>query len=141
MKNIDYETELQKIYDFEIEISSIADCRRIIDEISEQEAVLTQIKIDVNRDIRSVESQYVKKRTYIRNKYASDKSSGFLDSLRDSFSSNQDKEMEKLEDKRNENLEYFYEIKFTAENLLIQTEDIKENVEKLMNQMLRNHQK
>lgn len=138
MTAIDYHTELQKIYDFEMEVSSIADCRRVMAVINEQENILTQIKEDVKKDIRSVESEYIKNRTYIRKKYDSNKS-GILNSLKGPFAKNRVKEMKKLENERDESLEYYYEIKFTAENLLIQTVEIKENLQKLMKEMLGNY--
>lgn len=137
MIDIDYKHELQKIYDFEIEVSSIADCRRVMSVINEQEDMLILIEENVKKDIRSVESQYITNRTSIRKKYDSNKS-GILNSLKGPFANNRVKEMKKLENIRDESLEYYYEIKFTAENLLIQTREIKENLQTLMKEMLGN---
>jgi hypothetical protein len=138
MSELDYLKELDKIYDFEIEINSLGDCRRIMATLNEQEDVLKKINRSVKYDIRMVESRYLKKRAYIRDKY-SDKQAGLLDSLGGPFSSSRVKDMKKLEDERNNSLEFFYEIKFTAENLLKQTEEIRDNVQQIMKELLGNY--
>ncbi|MDD1774481.1 MAG: hypothetical protein LUQ24_03000 [Methanobacterium sp.] len=138
MTELDYLTELDKIYEFEIEINSLGDCRRVMATLNEQEDILKKIKRSVKYDIRLVESSYLKKRAYIRDKYT-DKQVGLLDSLGGPFSSSRVKEMKKLDNDRNNNLEFFYEIKFTTENLLIQTEELRDNVQQIMRELLGNY--
>lgn len=138
MKDIDYEEELEKFYDFEMEIKSIADCRMAIAELNEQEDLLKKIKMKIKMDIKNIKSSYLNERANIRDKYDPNKTLSLMDSLKSPFGSNRYKDMKKLENKRSKDLEYFNELQIIAENLLEQTQDIREEVQKLMKEMLGN---
>lgn len=138
MKDIDYGAELEKFYDFEMEITSIADCRMAIAELNEQEDLLKKIKMKIKMDINNVKSSYLNERANIRDKYDPNKTPSLMDSLKSPFGSNRHKDMKKLENKRSKNLEYFNEFQIIAENLLEQTQEIREEVQKLMKEMLGN---
>jgi len=138
MKEQDYNTELEKIHDFEIEITSIADCRRLMAELNEQEDILKKIKKNVKIDIRNVKSTYLNDRANIRQKYDSNKTPSLMESLKGPFGPNRYKEMKKLDTKRSETLDYLNEVQVIAENLLDQTEDIKKNVQEIIREMLGN---
>ena len=137
MKASDYEIVIEQIIDFDMDVSSLADCRRAMAELNEREAVLTQIKDGVKRDIRNVESDYLKRRTLIRNKYA--KGSGMLNSFKGPFAQTRVKEMKKLEEERKKSIEKYYDIKYMVDDLLVQIEEIQDNVKRMMKEMLGNY--
>ena len=138
MKEIDYTTELEKIYDFEIEITSIADCRKVMAELNEQEDLLNKIERMVKVDIKNIKSSYLNERANIRVKYDSNKTPSLMESLKGPFGSNRYKEMKKLETKRFESLDYLNEVQLITENLLEQTQEIKRDVQKIIKEMLGN---
>ena len=138
MKPDDYEKELDKITDFDLEIVSIADCRRAMSQLNERQDILNKLISSVKKDIKSVESRYLKKRALIREKYNSRGSSGIIDSLKGPFAQTRVKEMKKLENERIKNLESYYEIKIVSEDLLVQIEDVQDQVKTMMKEMLGN---
>lgn len=139
MKDIDYTAELDKIYDFEIEINNIADCRKVMAELNEQEDTLKKIKRKVKIDINQVNSNYLNKRANIREKYESNRTPSLKESLKGPFGSNRVKEMKKLEAKRTETLDYLNEVQVIAENLIKQTQEIKKDVQEIIREMLGNY--
>lgn len=139
MKDIDYTAELEKIYDFEIEINNIADCRKVMAELNEQEDTLKKIKRKVKIDINQVNSNYLNKRANIREKYESNRTPSLKESLKGPFGSNRVKEMKKLEAKRTETLDYLNEVQVIAENLIKQTQEIKKDVQEIIREMLGNY--
>ncbi|MCE5214977.1 MAG: hypothetical protein LLF83_09705 [Methanobacterium sp.] len=138
MKSTDYDKELDKITDFDLEIISIADCRRAMSELNERQDILNKLISSVKKDIKSVESGYLKKRALIREKYNSKGSSGLLNSLKGPFAATRVKEMKKLESERIKSLESYYEIKYVSEDLLVQIEDMQDSVKTMMREMLGN---
>lgn len=139
MKDIDYTAELDKIYDFEVEINNIADCRKVMAELNEQEDTLKKIKRKVKIDINQVNSNYLNKRANIREKYESNRTPSLKESLKGPFGSNRVKEMKKLELKRTETLDYLNEVQVIAENLIKQTQEIKKDVQEIIREMLGNY--
>jgi len=138
MKDIDYRAELEKLYDYEIEITSIADCRKVMAELNEQEDLLRKIRSNVKLDIRNVKSNYLNERANIRVKYDSDKTPGLMDSLKGPFGSNRIKDIKKLENERLKNLDYLNEVLVIAENLLEQTQEIENDLQKMIKEKLGN---
>ena len=139
MKDIDYTAELDKIYDFEVEINSIADCRKVMAELNEQEDMLKKIKMKVKLDINQVNSSYLNERANIRERYDSNSTPSLKESLKGPFGSNRFKEMKKLEAQRTETLDYLNEVQVIAENLLEQTQEIKKDVQEIIREMLGNY--
>lgn len=136
MKASDYEIVIDQIIDFDMEVSSLADCRRAMADLNEREEVLTQIRDGIKKDMRNVESDYLKRRTLIRNKYS--KGSGMLNSFKGPFAQTRVKEMKKLENERKKSIEKYYEIKYVVDDLLVQIEEIQDNVKSMMKEMLGN---
>ena len=138
MKSIDYTAELDKIYDFEVEINSIADCRKVMAELNEQEDMLKKIKMKIKIDITQVNSNYLNERANIREKYDSNRTPSLKESLKGPFGSNRFKDMKKLEAKRTDSLDYLNEVQVITENLLEQTQEIKEDVQEIIREILGN---
>jgi hypothetical protein len=138
MKPIDYEKELDKIINFDLEINSLADCRRAMSELNERHDILKKIVNLVKKDIKSVEIRYLEKRVLIRKKYDSKGSSNLLNSIKGPFAATRVKEMKKLEKNRIKSLESYHEIKYVSEDLLEQIEDMQDSVKKMMREMLVN---
>jgi hypothetical protein len=139
MKTTDYEKELERIIDLDIEISSIADCRKAMSELNEREDILIKIRAGLKKDIRSVESRYLKKRAFIREKYDSKGSTGIIDSLKGPFAATRIKEMKKLEKERTNTIESYHNISYRVEDLLLQVGEIQDSVKTMMKEMLGNY--
>jgi hypothetical protein len=139
MKTTDYERELERIIDFDIEISSIADCRRAMAELNEKEDLLTKIRDGLKKDIKSVESGYLKKRALIREKYESKDSVSIINSIKGPFATNRVKEMKKLEKERKKSIESYHDVGYQVEDLLIQVKEIQDSVKTMMKEMLGNY--
>ena len=108
-------------------------------ELNESEDILMQIKEGVRKDMRSVESEYLRRRALIRSKYAPDGSSGFINSLKGPFGKTRVKELKDLENERKNSIESYHEIRYMVEDLLVQIDEIKNSVKNMMREMLGNY--
>ncbi len=72
----DYHKLIAEIIDIDTEISSIADSRRLLVEINERESILIKLKESVVRDIRTAESNYIKRKAFLREKYSMNQKTG-----------------------------------------------------------------
>ncbi len=103
----DYHKLLTEIVDINIEISSIADSRRLIVELNERESILIKLKENVVKDIRIAESNFLKEKAAIRNKYSINQKSGITGMIRGSSKSKLIKELKQLDSKSKTNIEGF----------------------------------
>lgn len=135
MKAHDYEKEIQKIIDINMEVSSLADCRRTMAELSERETILVQIKNSIKHEMRKVEKDYLKNRALVRDKYSND---SFLNSLKGTFGKTRAKELKELDQIRNEKIESYDEIEYMVDDLLMQIHEIQDSLKIKMKEMLGN---
>ncbi len=70
MINEDYHKLLIEIININIEVTSIADSRRLITELNERESILLKLKENILTDIRRAESNFLKDKAAIRKKYS-----------------------------------------------------------------------
>jgi tRNA U34 5-carboxymethylaminomethyl modifying GTPase MnmE/TrmE len=106
----EYPKLLAEIIDIDTEISSIADSRRLLVEINEREAVLIKLKEGIVRDIRTSESDYIKRKAFLRKKYDMNQKNGITNVIRGSSKSKLIKELKKLESKSNKNIDDLKEL-------------------------------
>ncbi len=135
MKAHDYEKEIQKIIDINMEVSSLADCRRTMAELNERETILVQIKNSIKHEMRKVEKDYLKNRALVRDKYSND---SFLNSLKGTFGKTRAKELKELDQIRNEKIESYDEIEYMVDDLLVQIHEIQDSLKIKMKEMLGN---
>ncbi len=126
----EYHKLLAEIIDIDTEISSIADSRRLLVEINEREAVLIKLKEGIVRDILTSESDYIKRKAFLRKKYDMNQKNGITHVIRGSSKSKLIKELKKLESKSNKNIDDLKEIKYIIYDLLIQFNSMKEPLNK-----------
>ena len=126
----DYHKLLAEIIDIDTEISSIADSRRLLIEINEREAILIKLKEGIVRDIRTSESDYIKRKALLRKKYDMNQKNSITHVIRGSSKSKLIKELKKLESKSNKNIDDLKEVKYIIGDLLIQFNSMKEPLNK-----------
>ncbi len=128
----DYHKLIVEIMDINTEISSIADSRRLIVEINEREAILLKLKQSIVKDIRSAESNFLKDKTNLRDKYSMNQKTGITRIIRGSPKTKLIKELKILETRSKNNIEDLKEIKYIIDDLLIQFNALKGPVNKSM---------
>jgi len=128
----DYQKLIDEIVDIDTEISSIADSRRLLIELNEREAILLKLKESIIKDIRFAESNFLKDKTNIRNKYSMNQKKGITGMLRGSQKTKLIKELKILEHRSKKNIEGLKEIRYIIDDLLIQFNALKGPVNKSM---------
>jgi hypothetical protein len=128
----DYYKIINEVVEIDTEVSSIADSRRLLVEINEKEAVLLKLKKNIVRDLRTAESDYIKAKAFIRDKYSMDQNTGITKILKGSPKSKRIKELKRLEVESNKNINGLKELKILIDELLIQFDDIKIPVSRSM---------
>ncbi len=93
----EYHKLLTEIVDINVEISSIADSRRLILELNEKESILIKLRENVVNDIRIAESNFLKEKAAIRDKYSINQKSGITGLIRGSSKSKLIKELKQLD--------------------------------------------
>jgi hypothetical protein len=126
----DYHKLIDEIVDIDTEVSSIADSRRLLVELSEREAILIKLKESIVKDIRLAESNFLKDKASLRNKYSMDQKTGITGRLRGSPKSKLIKELKRLESRSNKNIEGLKEIRYLINDLLLQFNAMKGPVNK-----------
>ena len=76
------------------------------------------------------ESDYIKRKAFLREKYDMNQKNGITNIIRGSSKSKLIKELKKLESKSNKNIEDLKEIKYIIDDLLIQFNSMKEPLNK-----------
>jgi hypothetical protein len=126
----EYHKLLAEIIDIDTEISSIADSRRLLVEINDREAILIKLKEAIVRDIRTSESDYIKRKAFLRKKYDMNQKNGITHVIMGSSKSKLIKELKKLESKSNKNIDDLKEIRYIIDDLLIQFNSMKDPLNK-----------
>lgn len=121
----DYHKLIEEIVDINTEVSSIADSRRLLVELSERESILIKLNESILKDIRSAESNFLKNKASLRNKYSMDQKTGITGMIRGSPKSKLIKELKRLESRSNENIEGLKEIRYLINDLLLQFNEMK----------------
>jgi type III secretory pathway component EscV len=126
----DYHKLIEEIVDIDTEVSSIADSRRLLVELSEREAILIKLKESIVKDIRSAESNFLREKAYLRNKYSMNQKTGITGMIRGSPKSKLIKELKRLESRSNDNIEGLKEIRYLINDLILQFSEMKGPVNK-----------
>lgn len=120
----DYHDILVEIADIDIEVSSIADSRRLLADLNEKEEVLMQLKKSVIGDMRSIESDHLKKKRMIMDKYPQE-NSGIIGVFRGSNKSRRIKALKRQDTDNQGEIESYSEIKYMIDDLMGQLDNIK----------------
>jgi hypothetical protein len=134
----DYHKLIAEIVDIDTEISSIADSRRLLIELNEREAILLKLKESVVKDIRSAESNFLKDKANLRDKYSMNQKTGITGKIRGSPKTKLIKELKRLETRSKKNIEELKEIKYIIDDLLIQFNALKGPVNRSMRERFGN---
>jgi hypothetical protein len=119
----DYYKLIQEITDIDLEADSIADSRRILAEINEREMILKELKKRIKNDIKNIERGYLDKKHKINVDYAGGRSPSVMSRVQ---GKSRIKELKKLQEKHDESLESYREIKYILDDLFIQIQEAKE---------------
>lgn len=138
----DYQKIITDLIDFEIEMSSIAESRKTLLKLQEKREILLKMKDQVNKDIRSVEVNYLSMRTSIRKEFSPENADN---SRRKKFLKGNNsparmraKAMKKLESDRKGRIESYKDMKLTIEDLVEQIEEVMVDVYGSMKSFLGN---
>lgn len=123
MKIKDYYTLIDEISIIDLEADSIADSRRILAELNEREMILKDLKKRILNDIKNIELEFLERKQKINMDYADGRSPGIVSRVR---GKSKIKELKKLEKKRYESLELYYDVQYMIDDLLLQIQEAKE---------------
>lgn len=123
MKIKDYYTLIDEISIIDLEADSIADSRRILAELNEREMILKDLKKRILNDIKNIELEFLQRKQKINMDYADGRSPGIVSRVR---GKSKVKELKKLEKKRYESLELYYDVQYMIDDLLLQIQEAKE---------------
>jgi hypothetical protein len=132
MINEDYHKLLTEIIDINVEVTSIADSRRLILELNERESILLKLKENILRDIRMAESNFLKDKAAVRKKYSMNQKSGFTDIIRGRSKNKLIRELKQLDSSSKTNIEDLKELRYMIDDLIVQFENLKDPVNKSM---------
>ena len=132
MINEDYHKLLIEIININIEVTSIADSRRLITELNEKESILLKLKENILTDIRRAESNFLKDKAAIRKKYSTNQKSGLTGMIRGHSKSKLINELKKLDSCSKTNIEDLKELRYMIDDLIVQFGNLKDPVNKSM---------
>jgi type III secretory pathway component EscV len=132
MINEDYHKLLTEIIDINVDVTSIADSRRLLVELNERESILLKLKENILRDIRSAESNFLKDKAAIRKKYSMNQRSGLTGMIRGDPKNKLIKELKQLDNSSKTNIEGLKELRYMIDDLIIQFDNLKDPVNKSM---------
>jgi hypothetical protein len=121
----DYHNIIGEIVEIDTDANSIAESRRLINEINERESILLKLKENIIKDIRMEESKYLKNKAAIREKYSTNEKSGISRMIMGSPKNKLIKELKTLESEYNTNISEFKDLRYIIEDLLVQFNDLK----------------
>ncbi|ADZ08693.1 hypothetical protein Metbo_0441 [Methanobacterium lacus] len=121
-----YYKTIGELVEINVEANSIAESRRLISEINERENILMKLREEVRRDIRSLESNFLKEKARLRTKYSMKQNSGLASIIMGSPKKKLIKELKSLESKSNRDIEELKHIRCVIDDLLIQFNDLRE---------------
>lgn len=132
MINEDYHKLLTEIVDINVDVTSIADSRRLILELNERESILLKLKENILRDIRRAESNFLKDKAAIRKKYSTNQKSGLTSIIRGSPKNKLITELKQLDSSSKTNIEDLKELRYMIDDLIIQFGNLKDPVNRSM---------
>jgi len=132
MINEDYHKLLIEIININIEVTSIADSRRLITELNERESILLKLKENILTDIRRAESNFLKDKAAIRKKYSTNQKSGLTGMIRGHSKSKLINELKQLDSCSKTNIEDLKELRYMIDDLIVQFGNLKDPVNKSM---------
>jgi hypothetical protein len=132
MINEDYHKLLTEIIDINIEVTSIADSRRLLVELNERESILLKLKENISRDIRLAESNFLKDKAALRKKYSTNQRSGLTGMIRGYPKSKLIKDLKKLDSCSQTNIDGLKELRYMIDDLIVQFGNLKDPVNKSM---------
>lgn len=133
-----YYKTIGELIEIDAEANSIAESRRLISEINERESILLKLREDVRRDIRSMESNFLKEKAKLRTKYSMKQNSGLTGIIMGSPKKKLIKELKNLESQSNKDIEELKHIRLVIDDLLIQFNDLREPLNSSMRAMFGN---
>ncbi len=137
----DYELLIKDVIDFEINMDSFGQSRRTLLQLKERREILIEMRGNVKKDIRTVELEFLNRRSaiqeaYLRENEKTSRKSRFLKS--GTPSSMRAKAMRHLETERNTKINAYESVKITVDDLIIQVEDLMIDVYNSMKNSLHN---
>ncbi|AUB55682.1 MULTISPECIES: hypothetical protein [Methanobacterium] len=123
MKIKDYHILIDEISTIDLEADSIADSRRILAELNQREMILKDLKKRILNDIQNIKLEFMEMKQKINMDFAEGRSPGIVSRVR---GKSKVKELKKLEKKRYETLESYYDVKYVIDDLLVQIQEAKE---------------
>ena len=132
MINEDYHKLLTEIIDINIEVTSIADSRRLLAELNERESILFKLKENILRDIRRAESNFLKDKAAVRKKYSTNQKSGLTGMIRGHSKNKLINELKKLDSSSKTNIEDLKELRYMIDDLIVQFDNLKDPVNRSM---------
>jgi hypothetical protein len=133
-----YYKVLDEVVEINGEANSIAESRRLISEICEKENILLKLREDVRSDIRSMESNFLKEKARLRNKYSMKQNNGLSSIILGSPKKKLIKELKNLESQSTRDISELKHIRYMIDDLLIQFNDLKEPINSSMRAMFGN---
>lgn len=133
-----YYKTIGELIEIDAEANSIAESRRLISEINERESILLKLREDVRRDIRSMESNFLKEKAKLRTKYSMKQNNGLTGIIMGSPKKKLIKELKNLESQSNKDIEELKHIRLVIDDLLIQFNDLREPLNSSMRAMFGN---
>lgn len=133
-----YYKVIDEVVEIDSEVNSIAESRRLISEINERETILLKLREEVRRDIRSMESNYLKEKALLRSKYSMKQNNGLSGFIMGSPKKKLIKELKSLESKSNNDIEELKHIRYVIDDLLIQFNDLKKPINSSIRAMFGN---
>lgn len=132
MKVKEYHKIIKEIYNIDLEADSIADSRRILAELNEKEILLKELKKSIQKDIKRAELGFLEKRRKVNVDYAGGRSP-VMSRVR---GKSKVKELKKLEREHDKSVESYGDIKYMVDDLLIQIQEAKEQLNKYIKKKL-----
>ncbi|KAF5075591.1 hypothetical protein DSECCO2_148050 [anaerobic digester metagenome] len=123
----DYYTILSEINEIDLDVSSIADSRRLMSELNEIEEALCNLQDNIKRDIKQIKSDHTKNKRIIIDKYSNkSQKSGITGILSSSPRKKMMKELKQLGMDKNKKLQEYHELEEVIKDFLLEVRKSKE---------------
>ena len=121
----DYHKIIAEVVEIDTDTTSIADSRRLISEINDRETILLKLKENVKRDIRTMESDFLKEKSALRDKYSMKQNNGITGMIMGSPKKKLIKKLKRLEINSKHDIKELKDIKYIIDDLIFQFNDMK----------------
>jgi hypothetical protein len=130
MKIREYQQIIDDIVDIELDFDSIGASRRSSVELQQKQNELKRLKRQINKDIKSLQSFYLRERVKIGRKYDSRQELSNTDKfLHRSKSKTRIKKMRKLENEKEKVIGEYKDMQYIIDDLIKQIDDIQGRVQ------------